>query len=90
MNARSDALDLTVIGAGPAYTDRAGSAGKIGDCELEALVKYEASGRDPGAFFDSIAHRGHELDLLYVNCGVFPRRPDAIAAWADGPVEPAT
>ena len=27
MHARSDALDLTVIGAGPAYTDRAGAVG---------------------------------------------------------------
>jgi hypothetical protein len=59
------------------------AAGKIGDCELEALLKYEMSGRDPERFFHSITDRGHEMDLLYVNCGVFPKRADAVARWAE-------
>ncbi len=59
------------------------AAGKIGDCELEALLKYESAGRDPERFFRSITDRGHEMYLLYVNCGVFPRSADVVTAWAD-------
>jgi hypothetical protein len=59
------------------------AAGKIGDCELEALLKYELAERDADAFFRSISKEGHELDLLYVNCGVFPRTPGATSAWAE-------
>jgi hypothetical protein len=59
------------------------TAGKIGAGELEAVLKYEAAGKDADAFFRSIGEHGHELDLLYVNCGVFPRTPAAVASWAD-------
>jgi hypothetical protein len=57
------------------------AAGKIGDTELEVLVKYERCNRDPERFFRSISE-GHELDLLYLNCGVFPKRQDVLVAWA--------
>lgn len=64
-------------------SDRPIAAGKIGDCELETLVKYEAAAGDLEAFFHSISKAGHELDLLYVNTGVFPKSADAIASWAE-------
>jgi hypothetical protein len=56
------------------------AAGKIGDTELEVLVKYEHCNRDPERFFRSISE-GHELELLYLNCGVFPKRHDVLVAW---------
>ena len=59
------------------------AAGKIGDCELEALVKYVDSGGDPERFFRAITKGGHEMDLLYVNCGVFPRDARAVGRWAE-------
>jgi hypothetical protein len=59
------------------------TAGKIGAGELEAILKYEASGKDGEEFFRSISDRGHELNLLYVNCGVFPRDAATVASWAD-------
>jgi hypothetical protein len=62
---------------------RAFAGGKIGDCELEALLKYVKAERDPERFFRSISSEGHELDLLYVNCGVFPRTAAATTAWAE-------
>ncbi len=63
-------------------TGRPIAAGKIGDCELEALLKYESSDRDPERFFRSIADHGHEMDLLYNNCGVFPKHAETVATWA--------
>src|SRR5262245_24161332 len=59
------------------------AAGKIGDCELETLLKYESAGHDPERFFTSISKEGHELDLLYVNCGVFPPAAGTVSAWAE-------
>jgi hypothetical protein len=59
------------------------SAGKIGDTEAEVLVKYERAHHDPDEFFDAIARRGPELDLLYLNCGVFPKDQAALVDWAD-------
>src|ERR671915_189753 len=41
------------------------AAGKIGDCELEALVKYVGVGGDWSRFYDAITDKGHEMDLLY-------------------------
>jgi hypothetical protein len=58
------------------------AAGKIGDTELEVLLKRERSGGDPEAFFESIS-KGHELELLHLNCGVFPKRQDVLARWAE-------
>lgn len=58
------------------------AAGKIGDTELEVLVQYQRFQGDPDAFFDAIS-RGHELELLYLNCGVFPRRQDVLVGWAE-------
>jgi hypothetical protein len=75
--AEGNRILLERLAAGGAF-----AAGKIGDCELEALLKYEATNGDPGAFFRSIRDQGHELDLLYVNCGVFPKRADTVARWA--------
>ena len=62
---------------------RAISAGKIGDCELEALVKYVDADGDADRFFHAITEEGHELDLFYVNCGVFPRDAEAVGRWAE-------
>ena len=59
------------------------SAGKIGDTELEVLVKYEQANHDPDEFFDAISRRGPELDLLNLNCGVFPKEPPVLVDWAD-------
>jgi hypothetical protein len=59
------------------------SAGKIGDCELEALVRYVEADGDVDRFFYSITKQGHELNLLYVNCGVFPREAEAVGRWAE-------
>jgi len=59
------------------------AAGKIGDTELEVLLKYESSGGDSEKFFRSITDHGHEMDLLYLNCGVFPKRADVLAQWAE-------
>jgi hypothetical protein len=59
---------------------RALAAGKIGDTELEVLVKYERCGHDPSEFFRSIS-RGHELDLLHLNSGVFPKTEDVLVRW---------
>jgi hypothetical protein len=59
------------------------AAGKIGDTELEVLVKYESSGGDQEQFFRSTAEQGHEMDLLYLNCGVFPKRADVLTRWAE-------
>jgi hypothetical protein len=58
------------------------AAGKIGDTELEVLLKFEAFRDDPTAFFRSITEEGHEFDLLYLNCGVFPKRQDTLTRWA--------
>lgn len=58
------------------------AAGKIGDTELEVLVNYERHKTDPEQFFRSIA-AGHELELLYLNSGVFPKRQDVLVRWAD-------
>ena len=59
------------------------AAGKIGDTELEVLVKYEQAGGDGDAFFRSITEQGHELDLLHLNCGVFPKQQDVLVRWAE-------
>jgi hypothetical protein len=59
------------------------SAGKIGDVELEALVKYEQAHHDPDEFFDAVSRRGHELDLLYLNAGVFPKKKAVLVDWAE-------
>jgi hypothetical protein len=59
------------------------AAGKIGDTELEVLVKFEAFRDDPGAFFRSITDDGHEFELLYLNCGVFPKREDILTRWTN-------
>ena len=59
------------------------AAGKIGDTELEVLVKYEQAEGDADAFFRSITEDGHELDLLHLNCGVFPKRQDVLVRWAE-------
>lgn len=56
------------------------AAGKIGDTELEVLVKYERYGADPERFFSSISN-GHELELLHLNSGVFPKRRDVLERW---------
>jgi hypothetical protein len=57
---------------------RALAAGKIGDVELEVLVKYERCGQNE--FFRSIS-RGHELNLLHLNSGVFPKTEDVLVRW---------
>jgi hypothetical protein len=59
------------------------AAGKIGDTELEVLLKYEQSNGDADTFFRSITEHGHELDLLHLNCGVFPKRQDVLVRWAE-------
>jgi hypothetical protein len=59
------------------------AAGKIGDCELEALVKYEAADGDAGRFFQAINDQGHEMELLYTNTGVFPKGADTVTRWAE-------
>jgi hypothetical protein len=59
------------------------SAGKIGDVELEVLVKYERAHHDPDKFFDAISHRGPELDLLHLNAGVFPKEQAVLVDWAE-------
>jgi hypothetical protein len=59
------------------------SAGKIGDTELEVLVKYEQTHHNPHEFFDAISRRGPELDLLHLNCGVFPKEQSVVVDWAD-------
>jgi hypothetical protein len=59
------------------------SAGKIGDTELEVLVKYERANHDPAEFFHAISRRGPELDLLHLNCGVFPKEQAVLVDWAD-------
>jgi hypothetical protein len=61
---------------------RAVAAGKIGDTELEVLVRYERCGRDPEGFFRSISE-GHELDLLHLNSGVFPKTQDVLVRWVE-------
>ncbi len=58
------------------------AAVKIGDTELEVLVKYKRFESDPDQFFKSISE-GHELELLYINTGVFPKRQDIVVRWAD-------
>jgi hypothetical protein len=59
------------------------SAGKIGGTEVEVLVKYGRAHHDPDEFFDAIARRGPELDLLYLNCGAFPKEQAVLVDWAD-------
>jgi hypothetical protein len=59
------------------------SAGKIGSNELEVLVKYEQAHHNPDEFFDAISRRGHELDLLHLACGVFPKEQAVVVDWAD-------
>lgn len=59
------------------------SAGKIGDTELEVLVKYERAQHDPDEFFDAISRHGPELDLLHLNCGVFPKEQSVLVGWAE-------
>jgi hypothetical protein len=59
------------------------SAGKIGDTELEVLVKYEQAHHNPHEFFDAISRRGPDLDLLHLNCGVFPKEHAVLVDWAD-------
>jgi hypothetical protein len=59
------------------------SAGKIGDTELEVLVKYEQANHDPEEFFDAISRRGPELDLCHLNCGVFPKEKAVFVDWAE-------
>lgn len=61
-------------------TGKALAAGKIGDTELEVLVKYERCGQNPSEFFRSIS-RGHELDLLHLNSGVFPKTEEVLVRW---------
>jgi ribonuclease BN (tRNA processing enzyme) len=77
MHARSDALDLTVIGAGPAYTDRAGAVGAAylvthGDTRLlldlgQGTFARLAGTVDPSAL-DAIVvshlHPDHFVDLV--------------------------
>jgi hypothetical protein len=58
------------------------AAGKIGDTELEVLVSYERHKTDPERFFASISE-GHELELLHLNSGVFPKRQDVLVRWAE-------
>lgn len=58
------------------------AAGKIGDTELEVLLKFNLHRNDPAAFFRSITVGGHELDLLHLNCGVFPKEEDVLVRWA--------
>lgn len=64
-------------------TGRPFAAGKIGDTELEVLLKYDAARGDTRSFFDAVAHRGHELDFLHLNSGVFPKTRDVVARWAE-------
>jgi hypothetical protein len=59
------------------------AAGKIGDTELEVLVKFEQARGNGSAFFESITEKGHELDLLHLNCGVFPKREDVVVEWVE-------
>ena len=59
------------------------SAGKIGDIELEVLVRYEQANHDPDEFFDAISRRGPELDLFHLNCGVFPKEKAVLVDWAE-------
>jgi hypothetical protein len=58
------------------------AAGKIGDTELEVLLKYDLYCDQPDEFFRSITIGGHELDLLHLNCGVFPKEEDVLVRWA--------
>ena len=77
MHARSDALDLTVIGAGPAYTDRAGAVGAAylvthGDTRLlldlgQGTFARLAGTVDPStldAIVVSHLHPDHFVDLV--------------------------
>ena len=57
------------------------SAGKIGSAELEVLVKYHNSDGNPDTFFNSV-ERGHELQFLHVNSGVFPKDMSTTVYWA--------
>lgn len=63
--------------------NQAFAAGKIGDTELEVLVKYERADGDADAFFHSINEKGPELDLLHLNCGVFPKEKGVLVRWAE-------
>jgi hypothetical protein len=58
------------------------AAGKIGDVELEVLIKFDRYQHDPVQFFRSITVGGHEMDLLYLNAGVFPKEEDVLVRWA--------
>jgi hypothetical protein len=58
------------------------AAGKIGDSELEVLVAYVTVKKDPERFFKVITD-GHQLDLLHLNSGVFPKRQDVLVRWAE-------
>lgn len=70
----NDRLYECVAAAGPF------AAGKIGDTELEVILKYEQYAGDERAFFEAISD-GHELDLLCLNCGVFPKRKEVLVRW---------
>jgi hypothetical protein len=59
------------------------SAGKIGDTELEVLIKFDRYRGDPTSFFRSVTAEGHEFDLLQLNCGVFPKDEDVLIRWAE-------
>ena len=59
------------------------AAGKIGDTELEVLLRYEELRADPAAFFSAVAERGHEAEFLYLNSGVFPKQQDVLVDWAE-------
>ena len=58
------------------------AAGKIGFTELEALFKYTATRGSSATRFESL-QRGHELEFLYVNSGVFPKDPETIRLWVE-------
>jgi hypothetical protein len=58
------------------------AAGKIGDTELEVIIKFDRYRDDFAGFFRSITAEGHELDLLHLNCGVFPKEQDVLVRWA--------
>jgi hypothetical protein len=58
------------------------AAGKIGDTELEVLLKFDRYRHDPVEFFRSVTVGGHELDLLHLNSGVFPKEQHVLVRWA--------
>jgi hypothetical protein len=56
------------------------SCGKIGDSELRVLKRFIES-KNVDTFFRTVS-RGHELEYLHRNAGVFPVERDELVRWA--------